>query len=252
MAAIQRSRGYSLRRAFTVAEIGELIRFIKNLDNGIICMVDNCYGEFTEISEPGGCGADLTVGSLIKNPGGGLSPAGGYICGDPSLVEMCAYRLTAPGLGRDVGPTMGLSIRMLQGFFMAPGVVAAAMKAALLASAIFTELGYDVSPKPADTRSDIVQAIRFGDAARAQAFVRGIQKGSPVDSFVVPYPAGMPGYDCDIIMAAGTFTQGSSIELSADAPLREPYAAYLQGGLSYDYAKAGIIIAVDHFLKEVG
>jgi len=250
MAAIQRSRGYSLRRAFNVGEISALIKFIKDFDNEVVCMVDNCYGEFVETAEPGGAGADLTVGSLIKNPGGGLSPAGGYICGKEELVEACARRLTAPGLGKDVGPTLGLVSKMLQGLFMAPGVVAAAMKAAVFASAVFKRLGYGVSPEPGDSRSDIVQAIRFGDAEKAAAFVRGVQQGSPVDSFVVPQPAPMPGYDCDIVMAAGTFTQGSSIEFSADAPLREPYAAYMQGALSYDYAKTGIILAVDYFLKE--
>ena len=249
MAAIQRSKGYSLRRSFSNEEIGRLIKFIKNADKNIICMVDNCYGEFVEKTEPGDHGADLTVGSLIKNPGGGISPAGGYICGKNELVENCAYRLTAPGLGKDVGPTLGLTNRVLQGLFLAPGVVAAALKAAVFASVIFNKLGFETTPKPGDFRTDIVQTIRFNDKKFAEIFIQGIQKGSPVDGFVTPVPAPMPGYDCEIIMAAGTFTQGSSIELSADAPLREPYAAFLQGGLSYDYARLGIIIAVDHLLK---
>jgi len=252
MASIQRSKGYSLRRSFSVREIGRLVSFIKNLDPKIICMVDNCYGEFVETKEPGEFGADLTVGSLIKNPGGGLSPAGGYICGARELVDACACRLTAPGLGKEVGPMLGTTAPILTGLFVAPGVVASAMKASLLASAIFDALGFATSPGPSDARGCIVQTIFFNDRKLAESFVRGVQKGSPVDCFARPTPAPMPGYDCDVIMAAGTFTQGSSIELSADAPLREPYAVYLQGGLNYHYAKLGVIIAVDYFIKENG
>ncbi len=246
---IQRSKGYSYRHSFHVAEIKELIAFVKNINPNIICLVDNCYGEFVDTIEPSDVGADLTVGSLIKNPGGGLAPSGGYVAGKKELVENAAYRLNSPGLGLDVGPMFGLTSSYLQGFFLSPQAVAASLKGAIFAAKIFEILNYDVLPKSNEKRSDIVQAIKFQNADKVVKFCQGIQKGSAVDSFVLPKPAPMPGYDCPVIMASGSFVQGSSIEISADAPMREPYIVFLQGGLTWYHAKAAIIIAVDNLFK---
>ncbi len=246
---IQRSKGYAYRHSFHVDEIKELIEFIKGINPNIICMVDNCYGEFVDIIEPSEVGADLIVGSLIKNPGGGLAAAGGYIAGKKEYVENAAYRLTSPGLGFEVGPMFGLTASLIQGFYMAPQVVASSLKSATFAAKIFELLNYEVLPASREKRSDIVQAIKFLSPDRVVKFCQGIQKGAAVDSFVLPQPWDMPGYDCPVIMASGSFVQGSSIELSADAPMREPFVAYLQGGLTWFHAKAGIIIAVDNLYK---
>jgi cystathionine beta-lyase family protein involved in aluminum resistance len=250
MAAIQRSRGYDTRRSYSVSEIKNLISFIKSVKPDIICMVDNCYGEFTGIIEPGNIGADLTVGSLIKNPGGGIAPTGGYIAGREEYVENAADRLTAPGIGREIGPGLGSIRHMLQGFFLAPNVVAGCLKGAVFASKVFEKLGYEISPRPEEERSDIVQAIRFKSKEELISFCEGIQYAAPVDSFAKAQGAPMPGYVHDVIMAAGAFIQGASIELSADAPLREPYTAYLQGGLSWHHAKIGIISGAGKLKKE--
>lgn len=248
MVTIQRSKGYSFRKSFTIAELKELICFIKNINSNIICMVDNCYGEFVEIEEPSEVGADLCVGSLIKNPGGGLAPVGGYIVGKKELIENCSYRLSAPGLGKEVGPSLGINNQILQGLFLAPNVVANSLKGAILSSKVFENLGYEVMPKPFDKRADIVQAINLKNAENVISFCKGIQASSPVDSFVTPEPWGMPGYDCDVIMAAGAFVQGSSIELSADAPIKPPYTVYVQGGLTYYHAKLGVMMSLDKIL----
>lgn len=245
MATIQRSKGYSFRHSFTVSEIAELISFIKGIKKDVICMVDNCYGEFVDTCEPSDVGADLVVGSLIKNPGGGLAPIGGYIAGKSEYVENAAARLTSPGLGREVGPTLGITPSFIQGLFMAPGVVGGSLKGAVLASAVFGRLGFTVMPQPYDVRSDIVQAIQMKTSENVIAFCEGIQKAAAVDSYVVPEPWEMPGYDCPVIMAAGAFVQGSSIELSADAPIRSPYTVFLQGGLTYHHAKIGLMIALN-------
>lgn len=247
MVAIQRSKGYAWRPSFTVAEIQELITFIKNINPKAICMVDNCYGEFVEYKEPIEVGADLAVGSLIKNPGGGLAPSGGYIAGKAPYVEAAAIRLTAPGLGMEVGPTLGLTAILMQGLFMAPQVVEGSVRGAILGAAAFEKLGFPVLPGPKDSRTDIVQAIKMGNQENVLAFCRGIQKAAPVDSFVVPEGAPMPGYEHNVVMAAGAFIQGSSIELSADAPLIEPFTVYLQGGLTRYHAKIGVI----HALQEL-
>ena len=249
MVTIQRSKGYSWRHSLTIDEIGRLISFIRSINENIICMVDNCYGEFVETKEPIEVGADLVVGSLIKNPGGGLCPVGGYIVGKKELIENCAYRLTSPGLGKEVGPTLGITPSFLQGLFLAPQVVANSLKGAIFAAKIFEKLGYETLPKSNEARTDIVQAIKFGSAEKLIKFCQSIQKASPVDSFVVPVPWDMPGYDCPVIMAAGAFVQGSSIELSADAPIKEPYIAYLQGGLTWYHAKIGITIAVNDIMN---
>lgn len=249
MIAIQRSKGYSWRHSFTVDEIKEMICFIKNISNNIICMVDNCYGEFVDYLEPSDVGADMTVGSLIKNPGGGLAPVGGYIAGTEETVENAACRLTSPGLGKEVGPSLGLNGALTQGLFLAPQVVSGSVKTAVFASSIFERLGFPVLPVPTEKRSDIVQAIRLGSAEKIISFCRGIQKGAPVDSYVTPEPWDMPGYDCPVIMAAGAFVQGSSIELSADAPIRPPYDVFLQGGLTWHHGKIGVMTAVDEILK---
>lgn len=251
MAAIQRSRGYEWRRSFTVEEIKELISFIKSINPEIICMVDNCYGEFADVIEPGDVGADLCVGSLIKNPGGGLAETGGYITGREEYVENAADRLTAPGVGKEIGPGLGIVPSMLQGLFLAPNVVAGSIKGAVYASRIFEKLGIEVLPRSTDKRSDIVQSIKFNSRDMLVAFCVGIQNAAPVDSFVTAEPAYMPGYVHEVIMAAGAFIQGSSIELSADAPLREPYIAYLQGGLSWHHAKIGVILSINK-LKKAG
>lgn len=241
LVTIQRSKGYEWRPSFTVEQIQELISFIKSIKSDVICMVDNCYGEFVQTIEPSDVGADLIVGSLIKNPGGGLAPIGGYIAGKTEYVENAAYRLTAPGLGKEVGATLGITTSLIQGLFMAPQVVAGSLKGAIFASKIFEDLGYNVMPNPVEKRSDIVQCIQLDSAENVIAFCQGIQKGAPVDSYVTPEPWDMPGYDCQVIMAAGAFIQGSSIELSADAPIKPPYNVFMQGGLSWHHAKIGVI-----------
>lgn len=245
---IQRSKGYSWRKSFLIEEIQNLISFIKSIKKDVICMVDNCYGEFVDTIEPSDVGADLVVGSLIKNPGGGLAPIGGYIVGKSEYVQNAAYRLTAPGLGKEVGATLGVTPSIIQGLFFAPQVVSGSLKGAIFASKIFETLGFDVLPHSNEKRSDIVQAIKMKNENNIIAFCKGIQKGAPVDSFVSPEPWDMPGYDCKVIMAAGAFVQGSSIELSADAPIKPPYAVFLQGGLSYHHAKIGNIIALQNML----
>ncbi len=244
MVTIQRSKGYSYRPTLTVAQIGELITFIKSIREDIICMVDNCYGEFVDLQEPTEVGADLCVGSLIKNPGGGLAPIGGYIVGKEVYVENAAMRLTAPGLGKEVGATLGLNQPVLQGLFMAPEVVANALKGAVFAAALFDKLGFEVMPTHDSFRSDIIQAINMQTPENVIAFCQGIQKGAPVDSFVTPEPWDMPGYDAPVIMAAGAFVQGASIELSADAPIKPPYTVFFQGGLTAYHAQLGMMMAV--------
>lgn len=246
---IQRSRGYSERPALSCAECGRLAELAHELLPGVNVVVDNCYGEFVEEAEPTALGADLAAGSLIKNPGGGLAPAGGYIVGRADLVEAASYRLTVPGIGGECGPTLGQSRLLYQGLFMAPHTVAQALKTACLCAGVLERLGYETAPSAFELRRDIIQMIRFGEPEALKAFCRGIQKGAPVDSFVTPEPWAMPGYDCEVIMAAGAFVQGSSIELSADGPLRPPYAAYMQGGLTYESGRLGIMMAVDEILR---
>ena len=247
---IQRSKGYQTRPTLSVARIGELIKFIKEIKPDVICMVDNCYGEFVEEIEPTDVGADLCVGSLIKNPGGGLAPIGGYIVGKQEYIENCAYRLTSPGLGKEVGATLGINDRLYQGFFMAPTVVSGALKGAIFAANIYEKLGFGVVPNGTESRHDIIQAVTLGSPEAVIAFCRGIQAAAPVDSFVVPEPWPMPGYHSDVIMAAGAFVQGSSIELSADAPIEPPYAVYFQGGLTWYHAKLGIMMSVQKLFEE--
>ncbi|MFG6331185.1 MAG: methionine gamma-lyase family protein [Lachnospiraceae bacterium] len=249
MVHIQRSKGYQTRRTLSVTDIGEAIAFVKSVNPGVICMVDNCYGEFVERIEPTDVGADLCVGSLIKNPGGGLAPTGGYIVGREAYVENCAYRLTSPGLGREVGATMGLMQSFYQGFFLAPTVTAGALKGAVFAANLYERLGFDVLPDGRESRHDIIQAITFGTPEGVIAFCRGIQAAAPVDSFVEPEPWAMPGYDSDVIMAAGAFVQGSSIELSADGPVKPPYAVYFQGGLTWEHAKFGILMSLQKLME---
>ncbi len=251
LVTIQRSKGYSWRKSFTVSEIKELIDFIKGIRKDIICMVDNCYGEFVDYFEPSDVGADLVVGSLIKNPGGGLAPVGGYIAGKEECVENAAIRLTSPGLGKEVGPTLGVLPSLLQGLFLSPQVVSGSLKGAVFASAAFDELGFEINPKPLDARSDIVQAAKLKSKQQLIAFCKGIQKGAPVDSFVAPEPWEMPGYDCPVIMATGAFVQGSSIELSADAPVKPPFMVFVQGGLTYHHAKTGLMIAFNDLINEL-
>jgi cystathionine beta-lyase family protein involved in aluminum resistance len=246
---IQRSKGYATRPSFSVAQIGELIALCKQRKPDVICMVDNCYGEFTELIEPVNVGADLMVGSLIKNPGGGLAPTGGYICGRADLIERCARRLTAPGLGREVGANLGLLTQFYQGFFLAPTVVASAVKGAVFAANCYEKLGFHVIPGASEVRHDIIQAVELGSREGMIAFCKGIQAAAPVDSYVTPEPAPMPGYDSDVIMAAGAFVQGSSIELSADGPTRPPYAVYFQGGLTWYHAKLGILMSLQKMLE---
>lgn len=250
MVTIQRSKGYLTRPTFSVKQIGELIAFIKNINPNIICMVDNCYGEFVETTEPSNVGADMIVGSLIKNPGGGLAPIGGYICGTKECVENAYYRLTAPGLGSEVGATMDVNQKFFQGLFHAPQVVNAALKSAIFAANIYEALGYQCVPNSTENRHDIIQAVTFHDPDKVIAFCEGIQYAAPVDSFVTPTPWPMPGYDCDVIMAAGTFISGASIELSADAPMHEPYTVYFQGGLSYHHGKLGIMKTLAQLKKK--
>ncbi len=251
MVHIQRSKGYQTRRTLSVSEIGKAINFVKSLNPDVICMVDNCYGEFVERIEPTDAGADLCVGSLIKNPGGGLAPTGGYIVGKNTYVENCAYRLTSPGLGKEVGATMGLMQSFYQGLFLAPTVTAGALKGAVFAANIYEKLGFDVLPDGQESRHDIIQAITFGTPEGVIEFCKGIQAAAPVDSFVEPKPWAMPGYDSDVIMAAGAFVQGSSIELSADGPIKPPYAVYFQGGLTWDHARFGILMSLQK-LTEAG
>lgn len=244
LVTIQRSKGYQTRPTLSVSKIGELIAFIKSIKPDVICMVDNCYGEFVEVIEPSDVGADLCVGSLIKNPGGGLAPIGGYIVGKRDLIENCAFRLTAPGLGSEVGATLGLNRSFYQGLFMAPTVTAGALKGAVFAANIYEKLGFSVVPNSSESRHDIIQAVTLGSAEAIIAFCRGIQAAAPVDSYVVPEPWAMPGYHSEVIMAAGAFIQGSSIELSADAPIEPPYAVYFQGGLTWYHAKFGIMMSL--------
>ncbi|WP_438432904.1 aminotransferase class I/II-fold pyridoxal phosphate-dependent enzyme [Gorillibacterium sp. sgz500922] len=246
---IQRSRGYAWRASFTVEEIGEMVRFVKNKKPDAIVFVDNCYGEFTELTEPTEAGADLIAGSLIKNPGGGIAPTGGYVAGRADLVEKTAYRLTAPGIGGEVGAMLGTMRSLFQGLFLAPHLVGQALKGSVFAAALFEDLGFDTQPRWQDTRTDLIQAIRFTGPDHLIAFVQGIQKASAVDAHVVPEPWDMPGYEDPVIMAAGTFIQGGSLELSADAPVREPFIAYMQGGLTYAHAKLGVLHALSN-LKE--
>ncbi len=251
LATIQRSRGYAERPTFSVRQIGELIAFIKRVKPDVICMVDNCYGEFVDTTEPSDAGADMIVGSLIKNPGGGLAPSGGYIAGRPDCVERAAYRLSAPGLGREVGASLGLNQSLYQGLFLAPTVVAGALKGAIFAAAVYETLGFSVHPSASEERHDIIQSVTFGNPEAVIAFCRGIQAAAPVDSFVTPEPWDMPGYDSPVIMAAGSFVQGSSIELSADAPIKPPYAVFFQGGLTWYHAKYGVLRSLQE-LKDAG
>ncbi len=241
---IQRSKGYATRPSFSVEQIGQLIAFCKSIKPDVLCMVDNCYGEFVQRIEPSDVGADMTVGSLIKNPGGGLAAAGGYICGTQECVEACARRLTAPGLGKEVGANLGQLPAMYQGFFLAPTVTAGALKGAIFAANVYERLGFACVPNASESRHDIIQAVTLGSAERMEAFCLGIQAAAPVDSHVTPVPWPMPGYDSDVIMAAGAFVQGSSIELSADGPIRPPYAVYFQGGLTWYHAKTGILMSL--------
>lgn len=249
MVTIQRSKGYQTRPTLSVAQIGDLIHFIKGIRPDIICMVDNCYGEFVETIEPGDVGADMTVGSLIKNPGGGLAPIGGYIAGTRECVENAAYRLTSPGLGKEVGASLGVMPSFYQGLFLSPTVTASALKGAVFAANIFERLGFPVIPDGAEGRHDIIQAVTFGSPEGVIAFCQGIQAAASVDSFVTPEPWDMPGYDAQVIMAAGAFVSGSSIELSADGPIAPPYAVYFQGGLTWPHAKLGILKALQNLTE---
>ena len=244
LVTIQRSKGYATRPSFSVQQIGELIAFCKRCKPDVLCMVDNCYGEFVELREPSDVGADMVVGSLIKNPGGGLAPVGGYICGTEDCVSRCAFRLSAPGLGQEVGANLGLMPALYQGFFLSPTVTAGALKGAIFAANLYEQLGFRVIPGGRESRHDIIQAVELGSEEAMIAFCKGIQAAAPVDSYVTPYPWDMPGYDDKVIMAAGAFVQGSSIELSADGPIRPPYAVYFQGGLTWYHAKLGILLSL--------
>ena len=247
LVTIQRSKGYQTRRTLSVSQIGEAIRFIKSIRPDVLVMVDNCYGEFTESMEPSDVGADMTVGSLIKNPGGGLASTGGYIAGTKDCVENAAFRLTSPGLGKEVGASLDVLPSFYQGFFMGPVVTASALKGAVFAAAAYEALGFDVLPTAKEDRHDIIQSITFGTPEGVIAFCQGIQSASPVDSYVACEPWPMPGYDCDVIMAAGAFVSGSSIELSADGPMKPPYAVYFQGGLTWPHARLGILRTLQNF-----
>ena len=251
LVTIQRSKGYQTRPSFGVKQIGELISFIKKIKPDVICMVDNCYGEFTETIEPTDVGADMVVGSLIKNPGGGLAPIGGYICGKKECIDNAAYRLTAPGLGKEVGASLGVMRSFFQGLFLAPTVTASALKGAIFAANLYEQFGFPVIPNGSEERHDIIQAVTLGSAEGVKAFCKGIQMAAPVDGFVTPEPWAMPGYDDPVIMAAGAFVQGSSIELSADGPIKEPYAVYFQGGLTWQHAKLGILMSLQQ-VKNAG
>lgn len=247
---IQRSRGYSLRESISLEKIEKVIKTIREIDSSVIIMIDNCYGELTNKIEPSNVGVDILVGSLIKNLGGGIAPNGAYVVGKHDLIELVAERLTLPGEGREVGPSLGMNKKILQGLFMAPSVVSSSLKTAVLTAKVMENLGYKVSPKSTDVRTDIVQTIEFGNSKDLINYVQGIQIGSPIDSSSLPVPDDMPGYDDQVIMAAGAFVQGSSIELSCDAPLREPYVAFQQGGLTYEYGKLGLMKAVERILEE--
>ncbi len=251
LVTIQRSKGYATRPTFSVKQIGALIAFCKSVKPDVKVMVDNCYGEFVETVEPSDCGADMVVGSLIKNPGGGLAPIGGYICGTRECVDRCAYRLSAPGLGQEVGASLGLMPALYQGFFLAPTVTAGALKGAIFAANLYEKLGFACVPNASEERHDIIQAVTLGSREAMEAFCLGIQAAAPVDSYVTPVPWAMPGYDSEVIMAAGAFIQGSSIELSADGPIRPPYAVYFQGGLTWQHAKLGILMSLQK-LTEAG
>ncbi len=244
MAYIQRSCGYAVRRPLGISDIEKIAKAVKSVSPDTIVMVDNCYGEFVEITEPTQCGADIMAGSLIKNPGGAIAPTGGYIAGKTKLVEQCANRLTVPGIGGEVGATLGTSRELYMGLFNAPHVVGEALKTAVYAAALLETMGYETYPKYDSKRADIIQTVTLGDAEKVVAFCKGMQSGAPVDSFVIPEPWAMPGYDCDVIMAAGAFTLGASIELSCDAPLREPFAVWMQGGINFHSARMGILLAV--------
>ena len=246
LVTIQRSKGYGTRPTYSVAKIGEIVRFIKDISPQTICMVDNCYGEFVDEAEPTSYGADIICGSLIKNPGGGIAPTGGYIAGKSELIEKCAYRLTSVGIGKEAGASLEFNKSAYQGLFFAPHVVSNAVKSAVLASCVFERLGFETEPKWHEERHDIIEAIKLGTPENLVAFCAGIQKGAPVDSFVAPQPWAMPGYQDEVVMAAGAFNQGSSIELSADGPMREPYIGYLQGGLTYESAKLGLMVAAQN------
>ncbi len=250
LATIQRSKGYAARPTLSVAQIGELVTFLKSIKPDIVCMVDNCYGEFVEEKEPLEAGGDLIVGSLIKNPGGGLAPIGGYIAGKRECVENAAYRLTSPGLGKEVGASLGVIQSFYQGLFLAPTVVNAALKGAVFAANIYEALGFDVLPNSTESRHDIIQAVTFHKPQAMIAFCKGIQAAAPVDSYVTPEPWAMPGYDSDVIMAAGSFVQGSSIELSADGPVKPPYTVYFQGGLTFSHAKFGILMSLQKLYEQ--
>lgn len=250
LVTIQRSKGYASRPTLSVERIGELISFIKSIKPDVICMVDNCYGEFVERIEPSEVGADMIVGSLIKNPGGGLAPCGGYIAGKKECVEQAAYRLSSPGLGKEVGATLGVNQSFYQGLFLSPVVVAGALKGAIFAANVYEKAGFVVRPDGSEPRYDIIQAVELGSADGLLAFCKGIQAAAPVDSFVTPEPWSMPGYDSDVIMAAGAFVQGSSIELSADGPLKEPYSVFFQGGLTWYHAKLGIMMSVQKMFEK--
>ena len=248
--AIQRSKGYTLRHSLTIEEIRDIISFVKKIKNNVWVMVDNCYGEFTDYLEPCEVLADITVGSLIKNPGGGLAPVGGYIVGLEECIENAAAKLSSPGIGREAGPSLGITQNFAQGLFLAPNVTMASMKIALFSAAMFKELGFLVTPNTFEKRGDIVQAILLKNAENVISFCKGVQLAAPVDSFVSPEPWDMPGYDCKVIMAAGAFIQGASIEFSADAPIREPFAVFLQGGLTYHHGKNGVIIAINNMIND--
>ncbi|MBR5247530.1 MAG: methionine gamma-lyase family protein [Lachnospiraceae bacterium] len=250
LVTIQRSKGYQTRPTLSVARIGELIAFIKKIKPDAICMVDNCYGEFVELSEPSDVGADMVVGSLIKNPGGGLAPIGGYIAGKAECVENAAYRLTSPGLGKEVGASLGILTQFYQGLFLSPTVTAGALKGAIFAANVYENLGYPVVPNGTESRHDIIQAVTFGSPEGVIAFCEGIQAAAPVDSHVTPEPWEMPGYDAKVIMAAGAFVSGSSIELSADGPIKPPYAVYFQGGLTWQHARFGILKSLQSLLDK--
>ena len=245
---LQRSRGYTLRDSLSVADIGEAVKVVKANSDAIV-MVDNCYGEFVEKQEPTAVGADLIVGSLIKNPGGGIAKCGGYMAGRKDLIELCSYRMTTPSLGREVGATLESNREILMGFFHAPHVVGEALKTAVFAASLFESFGFETTPSSKEERHDIIQAIKLKNSDNLIAFCQGLQKGSPVDSYVTPEPWDMPGYPCQVIMAAGAFTSGSSIELSADAPLREPFAVWMQGGLNFHSGKIGIMLAAQEMMK---
>lgn len=250
LVTIQRSKGYQSRPTFSVEQIGELIAFVKSIKSDIICMVDNCYGEFVERIEPSDVGADMIVGSLIKNPGGGLAPIGGYVCGKKTCIDRCAYRLSAPGLGQEVGASLDTNRALYQGFFMSPTVVAGALKGAIFAANVYEALGFKVVPNSTESRHDIIQAVELGSKEKMIAFAEGIQAAAPVDSYVKPEPYAMPGYDSEVVMAAGTFIQGSSIELSADGPIREPYTIFFQGGITWYNAKLGIMMSLQKLYEQ--